>query len=318
MRSVQFLGLARILRLINDHPKGLRAKDLNDSVIAYGVYKTDHGKVPSATTLYHCRSTLVQLGAVTRDRGLYRVKPRPEVTQILTTDLSSHELNSRARDAFATLVLLNSDCQAGFFKLFCAAPVARDAADFRARAMPVTWTATARGRQLFRALLRSESSGELAELKSNSEIRSILYGVRYWARNELRLIDEYYRLDRGSVMFAVKAESDTEQSLGVLRCIRQQVAADQPWTTIAMQDLLHVCCESGRRAPAALWAALDKIVCDEPGRVVLIPSAETFATNTLSATLPGTQAHELGSYYRDRSGRLISHIRLHCTLAGGR
>jgi len=169
---------------------------------------------------------------------------------------------------------------------------------------------------MFQASLRSEETGKSVALSSKSEIVSILYGVRYWARNDLRLVDEYFRLDRGAVMFAIQAGDPVQHLSTSHRCIRRQILRKPSWTTLAMQDLIHTCCELPRLPILALRLALDELVLDNGGKVVLIPSAEAFASNTLSATLPGTQAHELGAYYRDRSGRLISHIRFHHSLNG--
>lgn len=327
MRSIRFAGLARVLHLFGGRHAEFKAKDLNYRIIETGAYQTERRTQPSTTTLYHCRNTLLQIGALTKADGHYRLAQRPEIETILSnTEPSTEKLNWEACNAFADLVLQNTDCQTAFFSLFSRQGWLRSAADFREGAIPVSWRSTqAQGsRDRLGVILESEGSGEHRSLATkrvtiggnrSQDICSILYGVRYWARDELRLVDEYFSLGRGSVMFPIRAENTEAATVVVMDRIIKSVAEDRAWTRFSLQDMISRYCVGERYALAALHLAIKKLVASAPGKVVLIPSAESFAANTLSATFPGTRAHELGSYYRDGSGRLISHIRLHVSIA---
>lgn len=327
MRSIRFAGLARILHLFREGHNGFRAKELNERIALTGVYQIGHGAVPSATTLYHCRNTLLQIGALVKADGRYRIAERPEIETVLSnTEPTTEELNWKARDAFADLVLQNEDCQAAFFSLFGPQGWLCNAVDFRGHAIPVSWKARLGdgSRERLGVILESEGSGERRTLPAQTravdhsegqDICSVLYGVRYWALHELSLIDEYFSLDRGSVMFPIRAVREDSAAVAITGGIIKSLAADKAWTTFSLQELIARHCVGERHQLTALHFAIKNLVASAPGKVVLIPSAESFAANALSATFPGTRDLELRSYYRDSSKRLISHVRLHISIA---
>ena len=327
MRSIRFTGLARILHLFRENHSGFRAKELNERIAITGAYRIGRGTRPSATTLYHCRNTLLQIGALVKVDGYYRLAERPEVEKVLSnSEPGTEDLTWEARDGFADLVLQNADCQAAFFSLFSRQGWLATAADFRDRAVPVSWKAALRegGRDRLGVIFESEGSKDPCCLpartkaigkKTGQDFTSVLYGIRYWALDELFLIDEYFSLDRGSVMFPIMLEDKDAAAKAIMEAIVKSLPAGRTWTTLSIQELIAIYCVKERHQVAALRLAIKKIVAAAPDKVVLIPSAESFATNTLSATFPGTRDHELGSYYRDRFNRLISHIRLHVSIA---
>lgn len=116
-------------------------------------------------------------------------------------------------------------------------------------------------------------------------------------------------------MFPIMLENQKAAAIAIMDGIIKSLAAGGTWTTLSLQDLIAVYCVKERHSVEVLHLAIKEIVAAAPDRVVLIPSAELFASNTLSATFPGARAHELGSYYRDRFNRLISHLRLHNSIA---
>ena len=327
MRSIWFAGLARILHLFRENHTGFRAKELNERITLTGAYQIGRGTRPSATTLYHCRNTLLQIGALIKTNGCYRLAKRPEVEQVLSnTKPGTEHLNWEARNAFADLVLQNADCQTAFFSLFSRQGCLSTAADFRDRAVPVSWKATLRegGRDRLWVIFESEGSDEHCSSPAKTkalgknagqDFSSVLYGIRYWALKELSLIDEYFSLGRGSVMFPIMLEDKKAAADAIMEGIVKSLAAGRTWTTLSLQELIAIYCVRERHQLAALHLAIKKLVAAAPDKVVLIPSAEPFASNTLSATFPGTREHELRSYYRDRFTRLISHLRLHVSIA---
>ena len=329
MRSLKFAGLARILHLLHRNPMGLRAGELSRLVKRDCVYNTSRGSPASPTTLYHCRNTLLQIGAVAKRDGRYYLTDRTEVAAILRyTEPDVEALGWEAKDAFADLVLQNRDCQSCFFRLFGGSGALRASHAFRENAAPVCWNAVPRenrrpGGTAVR-LVSEEERGKTIGIQGTAtragrlggrEIASILYGIRYWAKDELGLVDEYFQLGRGTVMFPVRAEELDDASLAIMDDLLDSIPVEQAWTTLSLLDLIPRFCVEARHQVAALHKAITKLASLEPGKVVLIPSAESFAANTLSATFPGTRAHELGSYYRDGSDRLISHVRLHVSLS---
>lgn len=315
MRRVSFGGLLRILHILADHPSGMRATVLNKAVTQSGAYLTKRPSPPSKTTLYHCRNTLFQLHAVQRRDQRYVVNSQnPSVRALLQEPmpLEYHGLTPAAREAFAALVLANPDCKMHFFDLFM--PDCQDytVTQFRRTAVPVTWRRV-RGQQGVR--LARRKGRPVSTLCSPSQVRSILYGVRYWARDELRLIDEYASAGRGVIMYALCPAPNGQDVNGAVQDILSRPrSADDEWTTFAVRELLECCCEAGRRPRENLLAAIAWLAENRADYVMLIPTSRSFAV--LTARSSQRENLELGSYFQDNQGRYISHIRIHRDLTG--
>ncbi len=315
MRRVSFAGLLRILHILADHPSGMRATDLNEAVTQSGAYLTKSASPPSKTTLYHCRNTLFQLHAVQRRDQRYVVNSQnPGVRALLQEPmpLEDHGLTPAAREAFAALVLANPDCKRHFFDLFM--PDCQDytVTQFRRTAASVTWRRV-RGQQ--GVLLARSEDRPVFRLSSPSHIRSILYGVRYWARDELRLIDEYTKAGLEIIMYALSpAPDDQDLNAAVQDILSWPRSEDDEWTTISLWELLECCCQARRRPRETLFAAIAWLAENHADHMMLILTSRSFAA--LTARSRQREELELGSYFRDNQGRYISHIRIHRDLTG--
>lgn len=313
MRTVSFAGLLRILHLIAEYPAGLRVYELDKEIKERGVYLTREGSVPSKTTLYHCRNTLLHLRALLRiDQRLLVNRDDPYIQNLLN-DSSPVEatLSTVAREAFSALVLQNSDCRTKFFDLFMPS-IAYDLQFFRTIGRSVTWRRTQEEGDSPKVLFENDEKQTLLTLCSHSEVNSVLYGVRYWAREELHLIDEFFREDRGSIMYPVLNPNGDSDFFDIVGEIISRCDEDREWTIMSLQDLTVYCCEQRRRPLKSLFAAVQWLYKKYSGQIVLIPTSRSFAT--LTARSQQQEDFELRSYYRDMEGRYISHIRLHSSI----
>jgi hypothetical protein len=315
MRYVRFAGLQRIAHLVAEHPDGIRAGELNQEILAKDIYRTERGS-PAKSTLYHCRNTLINLGIVERRKLILSVAfGNPIVRRLLDAPLPEKDsLSPLAREALADLVLRNPDCFRHFFHLFVSgnAPVSLER--FRATAKPVVWVQATDSHTTRTIQLRSVAREQTALLDSPVAIRSILYGVRYWARDDLQIIDEFFETGRGSVMYPVRTNASL-QDAGALMCqILDLPAATGDWTTVSVNAMLRLFCEQQGYQVSTLFDAIRIMIATYPAHVALIPTIPNFAA--ISATSHNRETFELQGYFTDAHGRLISHIRFHNTLRG--
>ena len=157
-------------------------------------------------------------------------------------------------------------------------------------------------------LYNLETGGVERWLSTEDEIQAILYGVRYWARNELLLLDELFLENIGGVMYPIEAIG-TVPDREIAYALLKAVEADEIWTTLSVRDLAY---DWGLRyhAPLArVFGTLKAVHRAYSEYVVLIPTAEAFAT--ITAGSPGAEAYQLRSYLKDEQGRYISHLRVH-------
>lgn len=315
MRSVRFAGLQKIMHVVAEHQEGIRAGELNQVILAKDIYRTGRGS-PAKSTLYHCRNTLLNLGIVERRKLMLSVASNnPIVKRLLDAPLLEHNsLSPHAREAFADLVLRNSDCFQHFFRLFVSddAPVGLER--FRVNAKPVVWAQATHGRATRTIELRSVARQQTALLDFPVAIRSILYGVRYWARDELQIIDEFFETGRGSVMYPVRTGASIQDADALMLKVLDVPPDPGDWTTVSVNTLLRLFCEQWGYRVSALFDAIRTTIATHPAHVALIPTIPNVAA--ISATSHNREVFELRGYFTDTHGRLISHIRFHNTLRG--
>ncbi len=321
MRAVSFAGLHRLLKAVAAAAEGLRAREINALVLDGRVTLTQRTSAPKPTTLYHYRNTLIRLGALARDgRRLHANLDDAHVLALLdetAPDNDDHSLSDAAREHFAALVLGNGDCRKLFFDLFMPSdsPYA-SAADFRALGAAVTWARrpSAGGPAI---VFRNLATGRTNVYSVQTAIPAVLYGLRYWARNEMALVDEY--CDRSidcMTLFPVARPPSRPADLNaaILHAVqfllsRRNRYSEGEWTMLSVADLIVEYCATYRQPRAVLFGAIDWLQREWPGHTSLIPTPLGLAT--LSAISPQQEKMVLRGYYKPTSGPYVSHIRFH-------
>jgi hypothetical protein len=310
MRSVQFAGLHRILHRLAEHPEGIRAVELDRLVVENGDYRVADGARPSKTTLYHCRTTLLNLGAAVRRAQRWSAAfDDPYVAQLLDVPpvWEGSQLPRSACDAFSSLALANADCYRNFFRLFISQnPVSAEG--FRRTASSAVWRSLIdegpNNYELF-----GESIGTRIRLTAPIQIQSILYGVRDWACKQLGLLGEFHEIGRGSVLFPLRHPDCVDATAAVRKAMLAVIPDSAEWTMVSVADLLYRVCDVEGYSVAALHRGIDAFVHSHPGYVGLIATIPNWATVTATTRKQGD--FHLEAAHRDSAGRIISHIRFH-------
>ena len=324
MRAVSFAGLHRLLNAVGDAPSGLRAKEINELVLERKVTLTARSQPPKPTTLYHYRNTLLRLQALIRDgRRLCPNRDHPAVRRLLRVPApvnGNQSVGDAAREHFADLILSNEQCRTLFFDMFMpSGGSCTSLSDFRENGAPVSWARKASSGAT-EVLFENESTGRIARHTSTASVNAILYGLRYWARDELKLIDEYGRGVEGKVvMFPVSSRRSSMPDhdspvTPAVRFLLDRRSADE-WTLFSISELIVDYCQTLRQPRAALFDAIDWLRREWPHHTVLIPTSRAMAT--IAAPSPQQESFELRRFYRSPRGPYISHLRLHEDVAIG-
>lgn len=330
MQRVSFVGLHRLFLVLAGRPEGLRPLEWTRLAVAAGLRPPRRPyrrrAEYSATTLFHYRNTLLRLGAVRRDGKVLRVREGDSVVDSLReAPLAAGEaggLRASAREAYARLVLRNRDCAESLLGLF--APPGRDGPprwDSWGEGFPVRWhrddTADGRPEVVFRNL----ETGATLRYDSHRGIRAVLYGLRYWAKTELGLLDEYGELGGfGTILFPVAPASAStvgDSAESVLDDLLAQCSGFRnDWVTLSVSDLVTRLCRDRRRPIRALDGAIELLTRRWPGHTDLIATSPALAT----LTSPNRQADalKLRCYYKSTGGPYISHIGVHRAVTEGR
>ena len=318
MRAISFAGLHRILKSVAEFPNGLRASEINQLVRENNISLNRRSTSPAPTTLYHYRNTLLRLRALKRDGRVLRVNyDNPTVCELLCQPVparGNQVLCDAAKDLFAALVLKNEQCRSLFFDLFMPSDASSDSvSSFRQNGLPVNWTHH-RSSKVREVVFQNSTTGRSARCASPASEAAILYGVRYWARGELGLIDEYCQRAGGStIMFPLSHPEPLSAGVDspVLQTVRLLLSLRTPgeWTLLSIFDLISRCCVALRQPRSVLFNAINWLLKEWPNHTVLIPTSRALAT--LTATSPQREDLELRRYYKASNGPYISHIRIH-------
>ena len=321
MRTVSFAGLNRLLWAVGQAPNGLRARDINALVLQHGLTLTPRRFLPKPTTLYHYRNTLLRLSAIVRD-GLYlRANvANPHVDALLRQQMPRNDdqsLSDAAKDHFAALVLSNIQCRNLFFDVFMPSDApCESVADFRERGCPVSWMRHPSTATTTAIVFRNRTTQQTIRHLDPTGVPAVLYGLRYWARDELVLVDEYPdRPGYGTIMFPVfQRTSQNTAGDPVLHAVQfvlslRTRSASAEWTLLSVSDLLLQYCQTYRQSRDVLFDAITWLHREWPRHTSLIPTSRGLAT--LTAVSPGQEDLLLRRYYKPQRGPYISHLRLH-------
>lgn len=314
MRAVSFAGLHRVLHALAEYPAGLRASEFDRMVIERDLYRTRAGTVPKRTTLYHCRNTLLRVSALLEQKGRYVVNHgNAHVRGLLSSAaVADLRLPEDPCSHFSELVVGTGDCRAAFFDLFMPTTDCYSAADFRQNGVAVQWSQVDVSPPSF--ALRAVGGHDRAELliSSPSHVKAVLHGMRYWARDELGLVDEFAEVGGAMVMYPLRQPFARMAPEYAASDVIESIAPTGEWTTVGIRELIRHWCVGRRQVIAALLDALRWLEHNCAGHVVLVPTSLDMAT--FGARAPQSEQLELRSYYMDRHSRYVSHIRLHETL----
>lgn len=321
MRAVSFAGLHRLLRAVGNAPEGLRPRELNALVLARNVALTARRSLPKPTTLYHYRNTLTRLGVLARDGRRLRANIEdPDVAALLDEPVPAdgdQSLGAGAREHFAALVLRNHDCRTLFFDLFLPSGGSwNSVTDFRERGAPTSWTrrTCAEGRAI---VFRNHATGRTVRHTERTAAHAVLYGLRYWARDELGLVDEYSEqaMDTTTLFPVVPPPaSAADRHAAILDAVQFLLSlrsrhAEGEWTVLSVSDLIVEYCETHRRPREVLFGAIDWLHREWPGHTHLAPTPLRLAT--IAAVSPQQENLALRRYYKPTDGPYISHVSFH-------
>jgi len=313
MRAASFVALRDLVGLMAEHPHGLRAKDIERLAQEERGLRTRKGRIPSRTTVYHYRNILFHLEVLTRQRQRYVLNQENPTVHTLLKVISpgSATLSSDERRLFSRLVVSNDDCRRHFLDLFVPKKDTYGLDDFIFSGQRVAWQnySGSEGRRV--RLHNLDTRGKERWLCTENEFQAILYGVRYWARNELRFLDELFLEDRGGVMFPVKPIGPVPAP-EIVAALLEALNGVKEWTVFSIREVIY---EWGPRYHIPLERIFHTLLAlhgQYSEYIVLIPTAEAFAA--ITATSPAAEDYQLRSYLRDSKGRYISHFRVHSKL----
>lgn len=310
VRSVSFVALRDLICALSRTSNNFRAKDINEIAANLETITTHRGGKPSATTLYHYRNILLHLGVFIRSNHLYSINFNDQIVANLVnlSTPGSQTLSIVERASWGQLILRNSDCKKYFFDIFMSSEE-YNLQQFIGNGEIVAWQPVENQQQRTVKLFNIKNPLKSIFIQTEDEIQAILYGLRYWARNELGIIDEFFLEDFGGVMFPINLESNGNEDQ-VISYIKETVAnGGSQWQTFSIRDLLFIFGPKLKLPVRSIHNLIVNLQRKFPEFVVFIPTSEGFATLTAQSRV--SEKYQLRGYLQDDTGRYISHFRIH-------
>ncbi len=330
MRWLNFRALRDLLLLVDKHPPGLRANEIETLATEEGVLLRRDGRPYAQSTHYHHRRTLVRLDLLEKQGRRFVLNyQNPEIGILTATTKLGEELQVPEKEAFANAVLRNKDCYDVFFRNFLQPQEAAcDATSFVERARPVEVVIQSRGverrgdhdsdREHYvgrnrwkQVAIRPVGTTKWSLLNGVDAIQAIHFGLRSWCVDQLGFLDIMYRPNGTYTAYPKHiVPRMTDRELAVEMFAALDFAGD--WATIRIPDCAlttgikqHVSVDQAK-------GVLMSWLTDHFGLVAGLPTRVGFIT----AGLPDSQhALALKSYLRSPSGAYLSHLRIHRMLS---
>jgi hypothetical protein len=310
IRSVSFVSLRELIYALSLINNAFRAKDITDIALNLPFVITQKGEKPSPTSMYHFRNTLLHLGVFTRNRQEYSINfDDPLVIDLISClKPGSSKLTRKERIAWGELILRADDCRKHFFDLFM--PIMEyDLQAFIEQGGVIAWQPVETPKERTIRLYNIYNPTQTTLLQSQDEIQGILYGIRYWARNELKIIDEFFLEDLGGVMYPIEITTENKESQ-IIAYFREEISNEEyQWHTFSIRDILFKLGPKLRLPVNVIHRTIIKLQNNYSEFIVFIPTSKSFAT--LTASSPVAEKYQLRGYFQDGKGRFISHIRIH-------
>lgn len=310
IRAVSFVSMRELIFELIDIEGDFRAKDINNVALNIKSIITQKGQKPSKTTLYHYRNILLHLGVLTRINGLYSINREDPYVLDLISSLQPglSELSPEERIAWGEIILRAEDCKKRFFDLFMPGKEYK-LKEFIEQGESISWQTVENPEARLIKLYNINSPENNIILQTEDDIQAILYGVRYWARNEIKIISEFFLEDLGGVMYPIDVHDFNKEDQVAVYLHDTISAENSQWLTFSIRDLLLKLGPRLRLPVDVIHKIIIKLQHNYSEFIVFIPTAESFATITASSKL--VEKYQLRGYLQDEKGRFISHIRIH-------
>ncbi len=320
------MNLRNLIQLTANYPLGITAQAMADEAKAAKTIQLRKNSIPAPTTIYHYRNTLLHLGVFRKTKNIVQINTADPLVANLVNNLGNdNELSSIEKTLFGELIVNQKDCKAVFTDLFYHNKENRDYSlyDWLLSAQPLVWKDISthenqkhhlnnkRGKRLNkdrRILLSSLDKSTIAQLSTPNHIQAFLYGIRYWFRDELVLIDEMSREDTGSIMFPILPPGTVPEK-EILEKFIESLTFSNEWARKSLRDLSQNICIELKISIQRFHNFIRELQKRRPGYIVFIPTSRSFATVTASSET--RELYELRSYLQDSQGIYISHIRVH-------
>ena len=316
MRMLDFQAMRDLVLLVDEHPSGIRANQLEKRATAERVLLRHDGQPYTRSVHYRYRRTLERLGLLEKkDRQLVVNHRNPDTRALVSHGNYRQPLPASEKEALANAALRNEDCHNAFFKYFLPGGPVDDVRGFVETARPVE-TTIRRGR--CRSSGRSNQlvvrpAGTPKRILVDPSERAAHSALSRWCADQLGFVEITYRADGTYTAYPKHvAPRLTDQELAAAMFAKLGFVGE--WATIRIPDMVLSTGITHRVSVDEAKKILARWVVDHYDLVDGIPTRVGFITD---GTPDSLHALALKSYLQPTGrGAHLSHLRTHRKLRG--
>jgi len=159
--------------------------------------------------------------------------------------------------------------------------------------------------------LQNPTTGIQIDTKGTNAVQAILWGLRLWAIEQFRIVDEILLPDKGYTLFPIN-DSKSSEPASIARLLLNLITVSEEWATFRVPDFILLACDKYKLPVETVKNGLLWLYKQYPDLIAAIPSSQQFII---------TRAHSaqtkvlLNSYIQLSTGEYISHFQIHKTIS---
>jgi hypothetical protein len=317
MRWVNFAKLRGLMALIVESPGDFTPAELDRAAVSAGILLSSSGKPLGPSSRYHYRRILEKLAMVKRVNGRYIATLDPSENASLSVHLDHPELDDDQRYVFGNRVILNKDCYDAFWRVFSPEKRPDSLHEFIKLGGPIVLVlngtnsdATSEHRLTLRHPLRPDSPVVHQGYKA---VEAIHFGMRAWGVDQLRFLDELYRVGEGYQVFPREIQSRIGLKV-IERALVGSIEFHGDWAMPRISDLLLSVASEMKVALLEVRMVLEEWVRHYPGYVTPVATSDRMILAGQSAQM---KRLILTGFLTLPSGEHVSHLQVHRGLLEG-
>ncbi len=314
MRSIDFVKMANILKMVICSPEKWSAAGLDRAGIDEGIFKTGKGKPFGPTSCYRYRRMLEKLDLVEKRNRRFIAKLSPSECQEMLTANKANGLNKAQRYLLGSRVVSNLECYETLWKAFLPSKRPKSLDEFIGQSDPIVMNAfigSKKARSHSHISITNQShSQEAMQHSGYNAIQAIHYGMRNWGVVQLGFLDEFYQVGIGYHLIPVRLVKNKNTD-AVERAIVESLNFRNHWAVTSISEVLLKVSGELRVPLKQVKSVLSHWVENYPNLL-----APVSVSNRMLLFAQPEKLHSpiLKGFLKLRTGEHVSHLHIHSNL----
>ena len=245
MRTIDFVKVAELLKLIIHSPGKWTATELNRAATDSGIFTTAAGKPFSPTSCYRYRRVIEKLNLVEKRNRKFVPKLTSSECDEMLAPSKTGDLTNGQRSVLGDRVVGNEDCYETFWKTFLPARKPHSLEDFINNSSPIVMNPVKGPKNeredSYLTIKNPYHPDNTIIHQGYNAIQAIHFGMRTWGVDHLGFLDEFYQVGQGYHILPARLEPN-ENSETIEHTLIEALEFHNDWAMASISELILTGC----------------------------------------------------------------------------